>query len=158
MNSRLTKSVAAVFAAPMVAGCVVGLILAMGENSEEGRRVAMAAALLGAIAFGIPGTAIIGLPVHGLLLAMRWTRWWSYAIAGSACGFLYEVWILLRLCVHASADPAICPVQTTHMVAYTTTSSLLMTASTVTAVCGWLIRRPDRDRVSMASTNPQRPN
>jgi hypothetical protein len=152
MNSRLAKSIAAVFVAPVMAGFVTGLILGMGENSEEGQRVAMAAALLGAIAFGIPGTLIIGLPLHALLLARRWTRWWNYAIAGGASSFLYLVWGLLTLCLDAD-QPAICP----DIFEYARSMGPLVVGSTITAVCGWLIRRPDRDRATVASTIPREP-
>jgi hypothetical protein len=152
MNSRLAKSIAAVFVAPVMAGFVTGLILGMGENSEEGQRAAMGMAMLGAIVFGIPGTLIIGLPLHALLLARRWTRWWNYAIAGGASSFLYVVGGLLILCLDAD-QPAICP----DIFEYARSLGPLVIGSTITAVCGWLIRRPDRDRVSMGSTIPHEP-
>jgi hypothetical protein len=141
MNSRLAKSIVAVFAAPMIAGVVVGLIWIMTSDahSEEQQRLVMKIALILASMFGIPGTLIIGLPIHALLLAQRWTNWWSYAIGGIACGFLYEgLALLLVYRLHPSKLPS-------NMVEYTNGTAIMVVAGTITAVCGWLIRRPDRD-------------
>jgi hypothetical protein len=157
VNSHWAKTVAAVIAAPMIAVFVTGLILAMGGYLEE-ERLLLALALFAAVLYGIPGTMIVGLPVHALLLAMRWTGCRSYAIAGGACGFLYVAGIyclmLLDVCLGDSGRPTSCWDSITVIGSYMTATAPIIVASPITAVCFWLIRRPDLDRVSMASTPP----
>jgi hypothetical protein len=163
MNSRFAMTIVAIFAGPVMAGILMALIFGMmfsGVNLET-RRIASQIAFFGTIAFGIPSTLIIGLPVHALLLAMRWTRWWSYAIAGGACGILFAAalyywgWGLLEEVGWGFRrsewrEPSI-------VRAYATLAGHLILASPITAICCWLIRRPDRDRASMAQLISQEP-
>lgn len=178
MNSRLGKTIGAILFAPIMGGLLVGFILAMGlaflgAPSGEQRAIVQVA-FLGAVLLGIPITLITGLPAHALMLAMRWTRWWSYAIAGGACGILcalvlYRNWYLLEIlwgfgrssegvdCLDASGQPAICPDQVAITAAYIKFAVFLIVGGGITGVCGWFIRRPDLDRANMASAKPQAP-
>jgi MFS family permease len=149
-----------------MAGLAMGLFPAVGlaffGASLEEQRGIVTVAFFGAVLLGIPITLIVGLPAHALLLAMRWTSWRSYAVAGGACGILcaavlYRSWHLLELawgmgrlsegidCLDASGQPAICPDQIVIMAAYVKFAAFLIVGGTITAVCGWLMRRPDLD-------------
>jgi hypothetical protein len=173
MNSRLERTIGAIFAAPIMAGLAMGLIPAVGlaffGASLEVQRGIVTVAFFGAVLLGIPITLIVGLPAHALLLATRWTSWRSYAVAGGACGILcaavlYRNWHLLELawgmgrlsegipCLDASGRPAICPDQIVIIAAYIKFAAFLIVGGALTAVCGWLIRRPDLDRTIAAST------
>jgi hypothetical protein len=177
----LAKTMGSVFAAPIMAGFSVGfafsLLEALRGPGDQGG--AVVAALLVAIIFGIPSMLIIGLPGHVLLLAMRWTRWWSYAIAGGACGILWAALMMTRMkagndrvCAQLAAGTEyldgwayeawirgeqVCDDPITFVMRAAGFAGLLTVWGALTAVCGWLIRRPDLDRVPAASATPQTP-
>jgi hypothetical protein len=108
MNSRQQKTIITVLFAPVAAGLLMSLILPIMEAflyvgwlmslnlplslpeplypSPVGHWV-----IVLSIFIGIPATLIIGVPVHALMVTMRWKRWWSYAIAGTLCGIAFAV-------------------------------------------------------------------
>jgi hypothetical protein len=160
MNSRLLETIAAVFLGPILAVIVTTTIVSIVVAHLSDKPAGITGGLVCvAIFIGIVGTIIIGLPAHALLVAMGWTRWWSYAIAGglgggTLLGAIASAFAALlgapeaKSCVDELELPAPCEVPIIGIVVLTAS---FVVVGTLTALFCWLIRRPDLDRTVLPS-------
>jgi hypothetical protein len=151
MNSRLLETIAAVFLGPILAVIVTTTIVSIVVAHLSDKPAGITGGLVCvAIFIGIVGTIIIGLPAHALLVAMGWTRWWSYAIAGGLGGgtLLGAIASAFAALLGAPELPAPCEVPIIGIVVLTAS---FVVVGTLTALFCWLIRRPDLDRTVLPS-------